>query len=73
MSKKLILNRDIPKSECDWLDRDFKKEETVYEYYGPTYGCISPDGTACTLSKEGETPFFELPTEALSQSNKPQQ
>jgi len=36
----------------------------VYEYSGATYGCISWHGTAFTLV-EGETPFFELPNNAV--------
>lgn len=60
---KLQLIRDVTQSECHWLSRDFKKGEVLYEYTGCTYGCITPDGIACSL--DGEIPFFELPESAL--------
>lgn len=60
---QLSLIRDVLKSECPWLDRDMKKGEVVFNYRGPTYGCIG-GGIACT-EKPGETPFFELPANAL--------
>lgn len=59
-----ILIRNVTKKECGWLSRTFKKGEIVYEYSGATYGCISWHGTAFTLV-EGETPFFELPNNAV--------
>lgn len=62
--KELILNRDVTVEECFWLERDFKKGEKVYEYTGHTYGCVQRSGTACSMVP-GETPFFELPTEAV--------
>lgn len=62
---KGILNRDINQTECDWLDRDFKKGETVYKYQGYTYGVISPDGEAFTIV-DGIEPFFELPIDAIT-------
>lgn len=58
------LTRDVTKKECNWLDRKFKKGELVYSYSGATYGCISYNGSAFTLV-EGETPFFELPDDAV--------
>lgn len=60
----LTLKRDVPKSECPWLDRDMKKDEIVYRFTGPTYGCIGA-GIACS-KKQGKTPFFELPTNSVS-------
>jgi len=56
--------RDITKKECSWLDRDIKKGETVYKYWGHTYGCISPNGVAIVFVK-GETPFYEVPKDAV--------
>lgn len=62
--KKHVLSRDVTTEECHWLTRDFKKGETVYEYYGHTYGCIGPGGIP--VSEEPDTnPFFELPSDAL--------
>ena len=61
----LKLTRTVEPSECDWLDRIYFKNEVVFEYSGCTYGCITPDGIAC--SEDGETPFFELPRNAVKQ------
>ena len=62
-SAKLVLTRDVPRAECQWLDRDMKRGETVYRYNGCTYGCIA-GGVACT-ENPGQTPFFELPIDAF--------
>ena len=62
---KFRLNRDVTKEECHWLDRDFKKDEEVYEFYGCTYGCIGNTGTACSLKEGYKEEFFELPENAL--------
>jgi hypothetical protein len=64
MSKVLVLIRDVPQTECPWLDRDLKAGETVWSYTGPTYGVVSPDGTPVT-AKAAETPFFELPADSV--------
>ena len=61
----LKLTRTVEPSECSWLDRTYFEKEVVFEYTGHTYGCISPRGIAC--SEDGETPFFELPGDALKQ------
>jgi len=63
-TKKFQLTRDVTKKECDWLDRDYKKGEIVYEYPLYTYGRISNEGVACS-DKDSESPFFELPADAL--------
>lgn len=65
---KLTLTRDIPKSECPWLDDDLKSGAEFFEYSGHTYGCIGPYGIAVSV-EDGVTPFFEVPREALSRSN----
>lgn len=59
-----IVNRNVTRAECPWLKDDVSAGTEVYEYLGPTYGCISPEGTAVTVVS-GETPFFELPNTAL--------
>lgn len=64
--KKYKLTRDVTIEECHWLDRDFKEGEFVYEYTYHTYGCISPDGIACS-EIEKETPFFELPKNSITE------
>lgn len=63
-SNAIQLIRDVTVEECPWLPRDFKKDEVVYEYYGHTYGVISPGGIACT-EINGETPFYEFPMSAF--------
>ena len=62
--RQYVLTREVTKKECDWLDRTFVTGETVYEYNGCTYGCISHSGNAFTLEKD-ETPFFELPKDSV--------
>lgn len=64
--KRYILIRDVPTTECDWLNRDMKKGETVYRFYGATYGAIGGDGVAVTLEPD-KHPFFELPENALKE------
>lgn len=56
------LVRRVTKKECPWLNRPFRKGEVVHEFTDCTYGCIG-DGIACSL--DGNTPFFELPRDAL--------
>lgn len=63
--EKFTLSRKVTRQECDWLMRDFKKGELVYEFTGATYGCISFTGVACTLDETGGGEFFELPSDAL--------
>jgi len=65
--RKFILNRDVTKIECPWLSETFKRGEVVYEFLGPTYGCISESGLAITKDPEGGNPFHELPFTALKQ------
>ena len=61
---KYELTRDVTRTECHWLDRDYKAGEHVFEYTGYTYGCVTPSGIAIT-ARPGETPFHELPADAL--------
>jgi hypothetical protein len=58
------LTRDVSRTECHWLERDYKKGEKVFKYSGHCYGCISYNGMACSEKKD-ETPFFELPNDSL--------
>lgn len=62
--RRRVLKRDVTVEECRWLDRTYKAGETVYLYSGATYGVIGPNGTAVTEVVD-ETPFFELPCDAL--------
>lgn len=59
----LRLTRPVDRTECRWLPRDLDAGAVVVRFRGPTYGCISPDGTAVNLDESRE--FFELPTAAL--------
>lgn len=63
---ELVLVRDVLRSECPWLDRDLRAGERLFRYPGYTYGCVSPAGIAMT-EEAGQTPFFEVPREALAQ------
>ena len=64
LTQQFRLTRDVTKKECSWLDRNYKKGEILFEYDGYTYGCISPNGIACS-DKDQETPFYEIPKNAL--------
>jgi hypothetical protein len=66
-----ILTRDVNQSECDWLERDFPYGEIVYRYFGDTDGEISSTGFAFSLEK-GQTPYFELPINAVELVDSPQ-
>lgn len=59
------VTRTVTGVECPWLSKPFTKGETVYEYRGCTYGCINwQDGLA--VSREpGQTPFHQIPRDAI--------
>jgi hypothetical protein len=63
-TRQFLLTRNVTKAECPWLDQDFEKDDNVYEYTGPTYGCISPKGKAFSM-RPNQVPFFELPNDAV--------
>ncbi len=67
MSKVLTLTRDVTQMECPWLDRDLPKGTNVWSYHGYDYGVVSSKGVAVT-AKEAETPFFEIPSDAITRS-----
>ncbi len=65
---KYRVKRIITKEECDWLDNEIKENTIVYKFYGATYGCIGPNGTAVSFHPPDDSvknPFFELPRDAL--------
>ena len=62
--------RTVTTKECCWLDEDVKQGTFVYKFHGPTYGCIGPNGTAVTLSPEGDNPFFEIPHNSIIEIRK---
>lgn len=46
--------------------QNLKKNDIVYHYTGPTYGCCSPSEIPCTLDSTGDgTPFFGIQATAL--------
>lgn len=66
----LKLARNVTVAECHWLVRDFSEGEVLHRYLGFTYGCMSRNGIACSLTKEG--PFFEIPKDAVAEINQEQ-
>lgn len=63
---KLSLNKNVNKKDYQWLERDFKKGETVYLFIDCTYHFIGDHGLIC--STDGKRPFFEIPATALQAS-----
>lgn len=62
------LKRTVTPEECSWLDKAVHKGTIVFQFYGATYGCITPNGTAVSIIK-GKGPFFELPNNSLELYN----
>lgn len=65
MQRKGMLNKDVTKKECPWLDKDLKKGKVVYEYTGYTYGVIGRMGVAVS-DQSGKGPFYEVPCSAIT-------
>lgn len=59
-----ILTRDVARNEYNLLQRDFKKGEIVYQYYGYPHGCSLKYGYGYT-EVANEMPFFQLPHDAV--------
>ena len=66
MARVVTLTRNVTQAECPWLDEDLQVGTKVWIYTGCDYGCISPAGIAVTV-KAAETPFFEVPLDAISE------
>jgi hypothetical protein len=64
----MILNRDVTKTECPWLDEDLPAGLEVHQYNGCTYGCVGA-GVAVTMSPQ-QTPFFEVPRDAVTNGDR---
>ena len=62
------LTRDVSVNECEWLHRNFKEGEIVFEY--PLYisSYMNNKGIICS-EKDSESPFFELQKDALKKVN----
>ncbi len=65
MSRKLILTRDVSKSECPWLEIALRSGSSVYEYTGQTHGCFDTTKGVARMGMPDQTPFFEVPRDAL--------
>lgn len=65
---KLQLTKRATPQEYPWLTRVYEKDEIVFKYFKPTYGCISPSGVAC-CAIDSQEPFFELPKNILKEIN----
>ena len=63
---KLLVTRSVTPKECPWLDETIPEGTEIFKYTGYDYGCISSSGTAVGFA-DGETPFFEIPNNALSE------
>lgn len=67
MNDELVISRMvIPEEDGEWIPRVFWPGERVYEYNGPTYGCIDWTASIAVTEKPGETPFFQFPVDALA-------
>lgn len=64
MAKVIVTSRVITQMECPWLDVDIPAGTQLWTYDGHSYGCVSPGGVAVT-AKAAETPFFEIPKDAI--------
>lgn len=60
------LVRAVTKDECPWLDEDLPAGLEVHKFNGCTYGCVGA-GIAVTR-QPNETPFFEVPRDAVGGS-----
>ncbi len=62
---KAIVTRDVGPDEVEWLKRTYKQGETLYEFIGPTYGCIDQTKGTALSEAPGEPPCFEFPHDAF--------
>ena len=67
MEDRLQITRLVTTEEAPWLKKDLQAGTIVYEFFGVTYGCIGPDGIACTKEPD-KTPFFEVPRNAVREN-----
>ena len=58
--------RYISMEEADWLPAHLRDPGArVFEYRGPTYGCIDWSHGFPVSEIPGETPFYEIPFDAV--------
>lgn len=60
-----IVTRAVTRDECPWLPRDIEAGERLFSYHGATYGVITPAGLPVSFTGTNETPFFEVPRDAV--------
>jgi len=67
--RKFKVKETVTEAMAPWLNNEdllaFRQDAVVFEYLGPTYGCIG-DGIAVSV-RPNMTPFFELPEEYLEE------
>lgn len=68
MERQFKMTRTVDKNEQPWMrDDDVVHEgETVWEWLGHDYGCISDGGIAVSRLR-GKTPCFQVPADSVQQ------
>lgn len=68
LTRPVTVTRDVPDSDPhNHLGRDVSEGETFYIYYGHTYGCVDTINGIALSERDGQTPFFEFPLDAISE------
>ena len=62
---KWRLTRDVLESECPWLERDYKKDEVVFECPLTINGGFLLQESITCSEEDWTSPYFELPKDAL--------
>lgn len=57
--------RTVTAEECPWVINDLKEGTEVYEFIGPTYGCITSSGVAISLEDSVDAYFYEVPKDSV--------
>lgn len=62
-----VTGRDLDLDTMQWVDTLVANAgETVYRFFGATYGCISHEGVAVSRFGPFVNPFFEVPWSVLA-------
>lgn len=67
MPRRLILTRDLPAADYDWLDRDLYAGEIMWEFTGCTWGVIDHEAGLAASERPGQGPFYEIPYDAIKE------
>lgn len=65
MARKFTVVRTVTPDECPWLDITFWPGDEVFNFNGPTYGCINWENGFAASIEPNEGPFFEFPLDAV--------